>query len=1109
MKTTRIFRLLSIVILFIALNISDLNAQFYNGHQMDFGKNRVQYNYFFWQYYRFERFDTYYDINGRELAAYVSRVADKEIADIEKYLNYRLEKRIIFVIYNKHSEFKQSNIGYVSASDDQSNIGGVTRIIDNKVFLYFEGNHESFDLQIRSAVAQLILNEMLYGGNLRDRLASSTLLNIPEWFSEGLIAYITNEWTFEAENKVKDGILSNQYKYFNRLRGKDAKFAGHSIWRFVANEFGKSTIPSIIYMTRVNRDAQQGFLFVLGYDFKMLATLWGDYYRKKYLKTEQECDFPAETERVIKPKKETVYQQAKFSPDGRYIVYTTNQMGKYRVYLYDSETGKKKKIYQRGHKLVQITDYSYPLVAWHPAGKMFSFITEEKGFKTLTNYLLETEEIIQRRLFDVEKVMDFSYSTDGLRLVMSAYNKGRSDIYVFHMTSNSFERLTNDLADDLNPRFIDNSDKIIFSSNRLGDSLITDEEDYAPRSATYDLFVLDYKNKSKLLTRISNTPYVNESHPFELSKDKFGYLSDETGIINRFEAQYDSTISFIDTTTHYRHFTNTKPISNYSRSILEHSYNANTKTFTDVFLKDKLHQIFNSTFDDNSAQKVEPPQTKFRKEKTNKFIKIDTLLAKKERKRLALIEKMRLADSLVKANPPMPSDHPDSSFVNTRQYIFEVEKQNSPYAKYFLDSLGTMKNDEKDSTELPTPIYYRTAFYTSYVVSQVDFSFLNSSYQRFTGGEVFFNPGFNVLFKVGTQDLFEDYRIVAGVRFAGNFDSNEYLVSLENLKKRWDKQYIFHRQAMSYLYDQYYENKVHSHNLLYILKYPFNQVASVRFTTNFRHDRSSIKANDYASLREKDGLKSYNHFSAGAKVEYVFDNSRSLGLNLYEGTRYKIFGEFYHRLDKSQTDLWVFGADFRHYVRIHRSLIWANRFAASTSLGNNKLIYYLGAVDNWINVTPSIETFNRGTEIDLSENYAYQTVATNMRGFSQNIRNGNSFAVFNTEIRWPMFRYFANRPLASDFLNNFQLVGFFDIGSAWTGWSPFDKESAYNRDIYGSEQGGVIVTVEKNISPLVAGYGFGIHSRILGYFVRFDWAWGIDSNVRLPRVFYVSLNLDF
>ena len=49
------------IILTAALSIiyATAGAQFYNGHQMDFGQNRVQYSEFEWMYYRYPKFDTY------------------------------------------------------------------------------------------------------------------------------------------------------------------------------------------------------------------------------------------------------------------------------------------------------------------------------------------------------------------------------------------------------------------------------------------------------------------------------------------------------------------------------------------------------------------------------------------------------------------------------------------------------------------------------------------------------------------------------------------------------------------------------------------------------------------------------------------------------------------------------------------------------------------------------------------------------------------------------------------------------------------------------------------------------------------------------------------
>jgi hypothetical protein len=168
------------------------------------------------------------------------------------------------------------------------------------------------------------------------------------------------------------------------------------------------------------------------------------------------------------------------------------------------------------------------------------------------------------------------------------------------------------------------------------------------------------------------------------------------------------------------------------------------------------------------------------------------------------------------------------------------------------------------------------------------------------------------------------------------------------------------------------------------------------------------------------------------------------------------------------------------------------------------LIYYLGSTDN--SFTP-VNNFNQNIQIDYSQNYAFQTVASNLRGFTQNIRNGNSFALINSEIRFPIFQYLIHKPIRTDFFRNFQIVGFGDIGTAWTGSSPYGKNnSLFQADYIGNP---ISITVTKDIEPIVGGYGFGLRSRVLGYFVRADWAWGIDDGVTQPRLFYFSLGLDF
>jgi hypothetical protein len=1094
---TRLFFCACIIALLLNIPVY---GQFYNGHQMTFGKNRVQYNYFYWSFYRFDRFDTYFNEEGKELAQYTEKTANRELDRIEGFFDYHLDKRLIFLVYNKLTDYRQSNIGLISGNDEY-NTGGVTKIVNNKVFLYFDGDHRNFEKQISAAITEVLINEMLYGVLLKENMTNSTLINLPVWFKSGLISYVAESWNLDVENKVKDGILGGKYKKFNRLEGNDAIIAGHSFWKFIADTYGESVIPNIVYLTRINKNPNAGFLYVLGFSLKELSGQWIDYYKAKYSQSSEKQDITS-AEKIIKyPRKNEECYQVRINPAGKYLAYATNEDGQYKIWTYNTETGKRRRIFKREHKLDQIPDYSFPLLAWNPSGRILAFFTEEKGGIKLYYYNLATRELDVRNFLYFEKITSFSFSNDGLKLVFSGVQKGRTDIFVYNIGSATNEQITNDLADDFSPRFIENDTKIVFSSDRASDTLGSFNADEV-RSQTSDLFVYNYTNPSNVLVNLTSTPFLNNIQPVELRHNEFAYLADDNGIMNRYLARFDSTISFIDTAMHYRYFTRSFPITNFDRNIEEQDLNTKYEKSADVIFNKGRYNIYDNPLSFSSLANQTRP-TQFRKQLTSRLMKADSLNhIKKE-----IIDINRINDYPSIA-ATLDTSIFSSNLIDINHYVFEEEKLN--YYNTILSKQNIeIRSDTSSLVKEPKIRIYLTSFYTNFVVSQVDFSFLNASYQAYTGGAVYYNPGFNVLFKLGTNDLFEDYKVIGGVRFAGDFDSNEYLLSFENLKKRTDKQVIFHRQVFKnnlYLPSSYYSSfiKTYTHELMYVLRYPFSQIASVKGTVSFRNDRTVFLAIDDQSLHEPDIIKAW----LGLKGEYIFDDTRYLGINLFSGTRYKFFVEYYQQVNKARSDLWVVGVDFRHYTRIHRNLIWASRFAASSSFGKSPLIYYLGSLDNWINWSSTkYPTFDYSVPVDPDKNYAYQTLATNMRGFTQNIRNGSNFALINNELRFPAIRYLVNKPISNNFLNNFQVIGFFDVGSAWTGLTPYSGENAYDNEII--NYGDLKITIDSNRDPIVAGYGFGLRSQLLGYFVRLDWAWGIENKVILPRIFYFSLNLDF
>ena len=255
----------------------------------------------------------------------------------------------------------------------------------------------------------------------------------------------------------------------------------------------------------------------------------------------------------------------------------------------------------------------------------------------------------------------------------------------------------------------------------------------------------------------------------------------------------------------------------------------------------------------------------------------------------------------------------------------------------------------------------------------------------------------------------------------------------------------------------------------------------------------------------------------GSRLEWVFDDTRGVDLNILNGLRFKVFSEYWQytnfRFTQPQPkgNLITSGFDIRYYLKIHRQMTWCNRLAGGNALGSERLIFYLGGVDNWYN-----PQFNTNVNIIKPEQYGFQTIATNMRGFSQNTRNGNNFLVLNSEWRLPIVHYLFNRDFNSDFINYFQVIGFTDLGMAWYNWNPLSDENTKNTNTYidqdpalGYGGSGMIIRIINYNNPLVGGLGFGLRTRFLGYFMRLDFGWGIDNWKLQKRMVGLSLITDF
>ena len=138
---------------------------------VEFGKNRVQFKKFKWEYYQTPNFNAYYNQNGKELAKYIVQIAEEELPGVERFVEYSLQRRANIIIYNTFNDMQQSNIGM---GIDWQYAGGTTKLVNNKMIVYFNSNHADLRRQVREGIAKILTENMLFGDDLGEFAANQS-----------------------------------------------------------------------------------------------------------------------------------------------------------------------------------------------------------------------------------------------------------------------------------------------------------------------------------------------------------------------------------------------------------------------------------------------------------------------------------------------------------------------------------------------------------------------------------------------------------------------------------------------------------------------------------------------------------------------------------------------------------------------------------------------------------------------------------------------------------------------------------------------------------------------------------------------------------------------
>lgn len=1141
-------KLTLIFILFLMISPYLVNAQV---NTVEFGKNRVQYRKFKWQYYQTDNFNTYYSQNGEPLAKSVAQMAEIELPDLETFMEYGLQRRANIVLYNNFNDLQQTNIGLTT--DWQIN-GGNTKLVNNKVVVYYNSDHRNLRIQVRQGIARILLDNILFGDDLGEFAANQALLDLPKWLTDGFVAYAAENWSTDLDNQLKSAMLSGKYRNFYQFAYDQPNLAGHSFWRYIEETYKKENTKYFLYLARLYRNLNGASNRIAKKKFKEVLSDFMTYNEDKYYKDIRgRRNNPKGSMSVVEEvDKNKDYYNFTPNPAPRSQAYAVVQYkkGLQTVLFYEDYVTSKVLLKNGVRNLEAKQDPHYPLLAWNGKGNKLLVVYSSEGKLRMFTYDIFSRIKRDKLVLDqFEQIQDIKFMTDDNTLLLSGVKNGQSDIFTFKIDRERVEQITNDIYDDLDPSFVAFPNKmgILYASNRPSATAVTGDT-ILPSNHRYNIFLVDNFNKSefKQISQMSNLKYGNARFPAQYNVSHFTFAADENGINNRFAGfftteragvdtiyrigddvlrnpeykEIDSLLKVYDKTEPDTIFTFSItndsayvfPLTNYQSGLVETKAAGDKDQVSEVRQEGELKFLYKLKVDENTLRKrnINPRPTDFRKR---------------------TIDEQRIA-----AGAALKFQQP-AQLTDTSGKKVEFE---SEFEEDKADSAAVERIRKEQQTESQPSILKKAGrfdYRLKFSVDQVTGSLFNNDvlvtrYEPFTGSLPVTNSannGFNGMFKVTVYDMLEDLRFTGMFRSplintAGQgvpinlgspnifipgsqslFNSgSEYLARFDYMKRRIDYTAMYYRRTdvggrdigvgfliPAKLYTNLYQAGI---------KYPFDKVRSVRINLGLRTDKVVTKAiSDPNTIEVEDEKKSYGLL----RVEYVHDNAIMKATNIWNGLRYKVYMDLNTQVNKLQTtagrNTFNVGWDARYYYPILQNFIWAGRVAADFSWGDQKILYYLGGQDGWL--FPKANT-----EVQPQDpTYAFQALAVNMRGHRQNITNGNNAMVINSEFRLPVFTTLLKRPINNAFLRNFQVVQFVDLGTAWNG-----KYNGMARPSKVYQEGNVLVKIKAGgVGPFVGGYGFGARSTLLGYFMRLDTGWEMNGFFKGRPIWHFALGVDF
>lgn len=1081
-------------ILILSLLIGGINVVNAQTYLEKFGKSRIQYKNFDWNYFASENFEVYFYSGGRDLAEMTIEFLESDFNRITETIGYPPFAKIRVFLYNSIIDKKQSNVG---ANAGDFTVGGETQFVQSQVELAYSGDYASFKKKAIFSITEMLIEEMLYGGNIAEMFQSSFTNPIPIWFTGGIAQYVASGWDKESDDAAREYVSTTSEDKFIKMTPEMNRLLGQSIWNYIAQKYGQRSISNILNLARIIRNEENSIERTLGVPYVQFMAEWRTFYKGIDLQLQEAYSAPNAANIISgKNRNDDYYTSLKFSPDGRFLAYAAMNQGQFEVIVRNLSNNEERTILKGGLRIPdQEIDMNYPILSWADSTTIGAVYSAEGRNVLAVKRLGEKGE--QRIVIpSLTKVQSFDFKEGGRIAVMTGAINDVSDAFVYNLVRGQVRKISDDRFDERDIIFFRESNKVLFSSNRNTDSVFVKGPSFLKDidSNQFNIYSYDIDNPDSTFKKTTNALAIS-GMPIDVDGSTFVYVSDQQGINNLYR------YNFADSS-------NTQ-ITNLLYGIEHLAYDPITNQVAYV-----------SNFQGNDAiflQELDIQQSIFTPVTPRRALEVARTLAQKRRERLG--EEYDGLDTAKSAQNPLakeirsPLQKLDSlkeGAINTEDYKFiveaKVDTKDYQFERPDEDTSGNrsflslyQNSQSVDKIQGPSP--YDNRFQTDNVTTSFSIDELRS---------------FSQLMEIEMSDYLENHKLKGTLLVPLSFNQGfDILAEYEYLKNRIDLSASYFRKSIVRNNPSNFLNQRFNLNVMQVgMSYPFSNKLRLEvnpfFTqTNYidRDIRLLIPSNNPSQF-----VSESNANYAGFNSSIVFDNSIVVGTNLHQGTRAKLRYESHLNLNSEAISFSNLQVDVRHYHKVNKGIYLAGRFFFGSYFGNAPKKYLLGGVDNW--AFNSTETSNAEvnplefqTLFDNSDVLFHQF--TNLRGYNYNTFEGRNVLTFSGEVRFPINQLLSNSDMKSNFFRNLQIIGYYDIGSAWDDVSPFKPKNNLNTEEISNEGSPFTAIINNFSNPWLQSTGVGVRTMLFGFYSRIDFSFPMRNFEVLNPKIQLSFGYDF